>query len=395
MRLRTILSSCVLALLPAAVPAQYIYEDGEGTEYEFRPHVFVELQGGAQHTLGETKFSKLLSPNAQVAVGYQLTPVLAVRLAGGGWQSRGGWNGYMVSLPDGSEHSFTQEYKYKYLAGGLDVAVNLSNLFCGWNPKRVFSLTAFAGGGANLGFDNGEVNAIAQALAVGLAAPLSEYQLEYAWRGKKVRPFGRAGLQAAFRIADFVSLTVEGNANVLSDKYNSKKAGNPDWYFNGLVGLRFNLGGTNYRTEAQAAEPEPEPVVIEKPVAVEPAAAQPAQPAPAVVVSEQVEPIRRDVFFAINSSAIRQFEAQKIKEIGEYLTRYPKARVSITGYADAGTGNDAINERLAAARADAVVNALKHDYRIAGDRIIYDYKGSRVQPFVENDLNRVAICVAE
>ena len=80
MRLRTILSICALALLPSAVPAQYIYEDGDGTEYEFRPHVFVELQGGAQHTLGETKFDKLLSPNVQAAVGYQLTPVISVRL---------------------------------------------------------------------------------------------------------------------------------------------------------------------------------------------------------------------------------------------------------------------------------------------------------------------------
>jgi len=31
----------------------------------------------------------------------------------------------------------------------------------------------------------------------------------------------------------------------------------------------------------------------------------------------------------------------------------------------------------------------------AQDRISYDSKGARVQPFAENDLNRVTICIAE
>ena len=67
----------------------------------------------------------------------------------------------------------------------------------------------------------------------------------------------------------------------------------------------------------------------------------------------------------------------------------------MTGYADAGTGNDKINDRLAAGRADAVVKMLKDQYGIAQDRISYDSKGARVQPFAENDLNRVTICIAE
>ena len=129
-------------------------------------------------------------------------------------------------------------------------------------------------------------------------------------------------------------------------------------------------------------EPAPEPVV-EKPA-----------PAPAPVV-EKIEPIRRDVFFLINKTDIRETEAQKVKDIADYLKKYPKAKVTVTGYADAGTGNDKINDRLAAQRADVVVKALKEQYGIAEDRISYDSKGSRVQPFAENDMNRVSICIAE
>ena len=110
---------------------------------------------------------------------------------------------------------------------------------------------------------------------------------------------------------------------------------------------------------------------------------------------DKVEPIRRDVFFTINSFKIAQSEEQKVKDIVEYMNKYPAAKVIVTGYADAGTGNDKINDRLAAQRADAVVKALKTTYGIPESRISYDSKGARVQPFSENDKNRVSICIAE
>ena len=84
-----------------------------------------------------------------------------------------------------------------------------------------------------------------------------------------------------------------------------------------------------------------------------------------------------------------------MKDIAEYMKKYPESKVVVTGYAYAGTGNDKINDRLAAGRADAVVKSLTNDYGISASRISYDSKGSRVQPFAENDLNRVTICIAE
>lgn len=38
----------------------------------FKPHWFMQVQAGAAHTLGEAKFSDLISPAAAVNVGYQL-----------------------------------------------------------------------------------------------------------------------------------------------------------------------------------------------------------------------------------------------------------------------------------------------------------------------------------
>ena len=96
-----------------------------------------------------------------------------------------------------------------------------------------------------------------------------------------------------------------------------------------------------------------------------------------------------------NKTIIRDTEAQKVQDIADYLKQYSNATVNIVGYADAGTGNDKINDRLAAGRADVVVKALIEQYGISADRINYDSKGARVQPFEENDMNRVTICIAE
>ena len=380
--IKTLLAGALMMFCASAM-AQATYEAADGTKYEFQKHAFLNLEAGAQYTLGEAKFSKLISPNIQIGLGYQFTPIFGARIQANAWQSKGGWNGFRTQI---GAAPYTNDYKWKYVAPGIDFMFNLSNLFCGWNPNRVFNLTAFVGGGANFAWGNDDANNIASTLK-----NLDAYNLEYVWDGSKTRLFGRGGLEAAFKLSDAVALTIEGNANILSDKYNSKnhsgKKMKADWYFNALVGLKINLGKTYNKIlpPPPAPEPEPEPQPVVEP---EPAPA----PAPAPVV---IEPIRRDVFFLINKTEIRAEEAQKVKDIADYMAKYPESKVVVTGYADAGTGNDKINDRLAAGRADAVVKSLVNDYGIAQDRITYDSKGSRVQPFAENDLNRVTICIAE
>ena len=105
--------------------------------------------------------------------------------------------------------------------------------------------------------------------------------------------------------------------------------------------------------------------------------------------------MRRDVFFTINSSRIDPSETVKLDEIAAYLRLNPDAKVTITGYADKGTGNARINERLGKNRAKVVTDRLVRDYRIDRSRIITDSKGDTEQPFAENDKNRVSICIAE
>ena len=155
--------------------------------------------------LGEAKFKDLISPNVQLGIGYQFNPWFAARIQGNGWQSKGGWNSY-------AQHPFTYTYKWNYVAPGLDLMFDMTNLIGGWNPNRFLSVVLFVGGGANIAWKNDEANAIAANVQ-----QLDGYKLEYLWDGTKVRPFGRGGLQLGFRLSDAVSLLLEGNANILGD----------------------------------------------------------------------------------------------------------------------------------------------------------------------------------
>jgi outer membrane protein OmpA-like peptidoglycan-associated protein len=271
---------------------------------------------------------------------------------------------------------------------------NFSNLICGVNPKRLFNLTGFVGVGANIGFDNDAAKTAKEAYQLGCyqvagAVPAADYNqnMDYLWDGSKIRLTGRAGLMADFRITDCISAGIEVNANTLSDRYNSKKADNTDWYFNALAGVKINLGKSYKERTVAPVEPVIQYVdrVVEKKVEV---------PGPQVII-EKVAPLRRDIFFKINSWKIQKSEIQKVADIAYYLNENKDAKVVMVGYADKGTGNATINAKLAAKRAEAVKESLVKNYNIAESRISYDSKGDTVQPFAENDQNRVTICIAE
>ena len=374
MKIKTLLVACLafVSLSAMAQKQQKVVDridqrtvqelDHTDVTTQFKPYWYLDLQGGAQWTIGEAKFKDLLSPNVQLGLGYQFSKVVGARLAFNGWQSKGGFDNLEI-----------KKYKWKYVAGGLDVTFNISNLVAGWNPKRLFNFSLFVGGGANMAFSNDEANDLAA----------QGYTMQYLWDGTKFRPYFRGGAQAMFRLSDCVNLLFEGSFNGLSDKYNSKYGDNIDKYVNALVGLRINLGKT-YKEESH--EVYRDVVVtdtIYKYVTIE-------EPKPA-----KVEPMRREVFFVINKYDIRDTEAGKIKDVADYLNANKDAKVNIVGYADAGTGNDRINDRLAKQRADAVVKCLLEKYEIAADRISYDSKGAHEQPFAENDKNRVTIMIAE
>ena len=68
--MKKILMVALLAISAGTASAQAVYTDNAGNKYEFKKHAFLNLEGGAQYTLGEAKFGDLISPNVQLGLGY-------------------------------------------------------------------------------------------------------------------------------------------------------------------------------------------------------------------------------------------------------------------------------------------------------------------------------------
>lgn len=350
------------------------------TETVFNPHWYVRGQIGGQYTLGEVKFGDLVSPNAQIAAGYNFTSLWGARIAVNAWQSKGG------SKINGTKY----DWKYNYVAPMVDATLNLTNLFGGFKANRLVDLTLFAGIGANIGFGNDEAWDANSAILAQQFPGYNGNYMQYLWDGSKARFTGRAGIDVDFNVCERVAIGLELSANTLSDKYNSKKAGNSDWYFNGLIGAKVNLGKTT-KQKTVPAKVQIVEKIVEKPVekVVEKIVYRDR------IVEKKAEPLRREIFFTIRATQIVKEEMAKVEEIANYLKANSNAKVVITGHADKGTGNATINKNLSEKRAKIVADTLVKKYGIAESRISYDSKGDTEQPFAENDKNRVSICIAK
>lgn len=365
-----------------AVTATAQTANEEGTKV-FNPHWTLGVQGGAQYTLGEAKFKELLSPNAQLSVGYQPLSWLGLRLGANAWQSKGGFKTNHLGEGEGPT------YKWNYVAPMLDVMFSLPNVFAGYNPDRRWDVLAFIGGGVNIGWKNDD----AQTLAT-----TPGYVMSHLWDGTKVRPVGRLGLAADYWVSDRVAVGLEYNWNILGDKYNSKKGGNIDQYTNALVGVKIALGKRSKVVAAPVvAEPVAEPVVEQKPVVVE----QKPEPKPVVeekkpepvVETAKVEEVPSEfvVHFTLNRSAVNDQNRAEVEAVKAFLDSHPQARIAIKGYADTSTGNNRVNLRLAEQRAKNVWKSLQ-SAGIAQERL--ESITWRLEPQRENGEareNRVAV----
>lgn len=352
------------------------------TEYSYTPNWYIQGQFGGQETLGETSFGHLFNPNAQIAGGYNFNPYIGARLAVNAWQSKGALN---LMTENGNMFN---KWKWNYVAPTVDAVVNLTNLIGGYNPHRLVDVDLLAGIGANIAFGNGQANDVNNTLL-----QMNTTGLEKIWDGTKARFLGQFGLDVNFNVSDHVAVGLEFMANVLPDGYNSKKAGNADWYFNGLVGVKYTFGPKYSKTTRVVEAPAPaEPKVIERIIE------RVVEQAPATNVMEEVKPeiLRRDVFFRINTYTISKDEMAKVNEVAEFLKSHPNATVVITGYADKGTGTKAINLRLSKQRAETVAKTLKEKYNVASSRIVVkSMSDTEDQPYSDPVDNRVAICICE
>lgn len=191
----------------------------------FSPEWNVRILGGGAFSLGEADFADLLSPSAQVSVGYRFSRLLGARVAFNGWQARNRYN-YPRFY-----------YTWNYVRSSAEIVLDVTSVLAGWREGRLVSVNLFAGGGTAVGFRNIEANRARR--------NNPDFQgLEKLWAGTRFFWAACGGLELDLRLARRLSICLESDAGIFPDEFNSKvgKDSGFDWQFNCLVGLKFDLG---------------------------------------------------------------------------------------------------------------------------------------------------------
>ena len=99
------------------------------------------------------------------------------------------------------------------------------------------------------------------------------------------------------------------------------------------------------------------------------------------------------VTFKIGKSKLSNEARANLGLLAEVIKQGDASAVyTITGYADAGTGSESLNERLSKARAEAVYDCLVNEFGVNKSQLKIDYKGGVDNMFYDDPrLSRAVI----
>lgn len=355
-----------LALMFAGtMPISAQEPEGGDMDYKPFPHMFVGVQGGAQTTFTSYDQLKLITPTASVYFGGWFTSVVGVRLHVNGVWNKGGY--------DDANTDF--RYNYKYVNPNLDLMLNMCTLF---GKKDVYPVNVYllGGIGINYSWDNDEAYA-------------QKDILTKAWKSNRVNHNARVGFQVDVPLAKHWGMNLEVAANSISDRYNSKVNGKDDWSVTAQLGLSYRFGFKKNKKTEESEEDEYDDYdeiwetrmdtiwyddVTFKEVA-----------------TEQTE--KFEVFFGLNDATVTEGEGA-IQSVAAFVKGHENSKVSVVGYADKETGTPDLNRKYSKQRAENVKEALA-TAGVDASLISTDHKGDTVQPYEENERNRVAIITVE
>jgi outer membrane protein OmpA-like peptidoglycan-associated protein len=91
------------------------------------------------------------------------------------------------------------------------------------------------------------------------------------------------------------------------------------------------------------------------------------------------------VYFRLNSSAIDNYNYERVASAARFMAANPNVRIELVGHADI-TGPSAYNVSLSERRAQAVYDVLVNDFKITPERLAISYRGPN-DPLSQNNLN--------
>jgi len=338
---------------------------------EFKPYWFAGVQGGVQTTFTNYNSLKMLTPQFALQVGRWFAPEFGARLHVMGYDQKGG-------IAEGQFGLDKQTYKFKACTADIDFLFNMSNILCPQRSCKDFNWILLAGFGSNYSWDYDEFKTLAYNNDFLSNHPAYHDQV----CGTKHSTFnGRLGTAFEYDVTNSLSLNLELQANYKNDLYNLKTNDKNDWQAAAFIGVTFKIGKAK---KAPAPVQEVEPVYETRVDTV-------WYDDTSYKTVEAEASLRRDIHFDIRKND--PISQQTVSEIVDFVKNNKDVKVTVTGYADKGTGNKRVNMKYSKKRAEALTDALVKA-GVPADIITTEWKGDTVQPFADNDANRATITVA-
>ena len=207
------------------------------------------------------------------------------------------------------------------------------------------------------------------------------------------------GILTAFRLSKRVDLNVEVQGSLLNEQFNRVSMYHlTDGIGQLSAGLTFKLGKTDF----EVLEPMDYALLNDlngqinalraenDELSKRPVSCPECEEVVTNVVNNYVDNV---VYFRINSAKIDKNQQVSIFNTAQFM-KDNNVPIKVIGYADKKTGTGSYNMQLSEKRARAVAKELIDKYGISSSQITIEWKGSDVQPYNENNWNRVVIMSA-
>ena len=324
-----------------------------------------------ESNVGKAPSDKRSTLGANLFIGKWVTPALGLRA-----KFEGIW-GKQVNTE--KNHPL-----YNMLHGHVDLLVNASNLFCGYNPNRVWNFIPYAGVGAIHNFDSKKDNFT---LNLGL---LNNFRISDRWQ-----VFADLSIAAADGNFDGIDGNWLGHSQLQSGHWDKKLALN--------LGVTYNFSWKKNGTTTWNQAPDVDALMAMNKEQIDALnqsikeqqdenaklrqmlAASSQKPAPVCENKKEFAGTAASVFFNINSAKVAsRKDLVNVKELAEYA-KANNAKIVVTGYADSKTGSAEYNQQLSQKRANTVADELDK-MGVNRDNIITEAKGGvdNLSPFSYN-----------
>jgi hypothetical protein len=208
----------IFAFLVMVLGATSVQAEENNFEYDNGYRWFINVHGNLGVSINEDfkyfNFGEMLTPGANIQIGYNFNDYWGIFAAAG-------WNQNRFFYNNGAKWD---NEKFTSWEPSLNVMYNLTNGFVGYKPNRRHNLYAYAG------------------FVLGITRDFPDIAYTAGYYADEVCYGGRIGLQYIWSFSKWVGLSMYADWTLFNDRFNAIEAGFPlDHRVNAGIGFHFNI----------------------------------------------------------------------------------------------------------------------------------------------------------